>query len=115
MSTGLPSNVLPEDCNWSPSPSQLSDWKSKYPTDVWKANADNPNWKDLDGAILSTIPISACGYAIWEWQVVSGSGAWVEIESARQCEHGCEPVSPLTVSGAMPLNMRIAKECGPFE
>ena len=115
MSTGLPSNVLPADPNWSPSPADLLLWKSTFPTDVWKANSGNANWKDLDGAVLSTIPISACGYSIWEWQVVSGSGEWVEILSARQCKDGCEPVSPLTVSGTMPLGMRIAKECRPFD
>jgi len=116
MSTGLPSNVSPADPNWSPSPSDLLTWKSFSPTTLWKpSNDSNSVWKDLDGDVVSTIPISACGFAIWEWQVVSGSGAWVEILSARQCKDGCEPVSPLTVSGAMPLGMRIAKECGPFD
>lgn len=112
MSTVLPSNVLPANPNWSPSPADLHTWKSSSPTALWKAsNASNSNWIDLDGTVLSTIPISACGYAIWEWQVVSGSGAWVEIVSARQCKVGCNPVPPSTVSGAMPLGMRIAKEC----
>lgn len=113
MSTGLPSNVLPEDPNWRPSPADLLLWKSTFPNSVFKADASNAKWIDSNGDDLTTIPISACGYAIWEWQVVSGSGAWVEIVSLRQCKPLCDPVSPLTVSGAMPLGMQIAKDCAP--
>jgi hypothetical protein len=111
MSDGLPSNVLPEDANWKPTPQQLSDWKTNYPKDLFKANASNVNWVDSDGNDVSTIPISPCGFAIYEWQIVSGRGEWVEIVTERRCRTGCNPVRPLTVPFAMPLKMRIAKPC----
>ena len=109
MPDGLPIDVLPADPNWSPTPSQLSDWKSNFPDSLLKANASNPDWVDSNGNVVSTIPISPCGFAIYEWQIVSGRGEWVEIEN--RCRTGYDPVSPLAVPGAMPLKMRIAKPC----
>jgi hypothetical protein len=118
MSDGLPINVLPEDPNWSPTPQQLSDWKSNYPNSFFKANASNPDWVDSNGNVVSTIPnanvastipISPCGFAVYEWKIVSGIGEWVEIEN--RCRPGCNPVRPLAVPGAMPLGMQIANPC----
>ena len=111
MSDGLPIDVLPENPNWSPTPAELSYWKTNYPNDLFKANASNVNWVDSDGNNVSTIPISPCGFAIYEWRIVSGRGEWVEIVTARRCRPGCNPVPPLTVPFAMPLGMQIAKPC----
>jgi hypothetical protein len=109
MSDGLPINVLPEDPNWSPTPAQLSDWKTNYPDVLIKANSSNDDWFDLDGNVASIKPISTCGFAIYEWRIVSGIGEWVEIEN--RCRPGCNPVRPLAVPGAMPLGMQIANPC----
>jgi hypothetical protein len=109
MPHGLPINVLPADSNWSPTPAQLSDWRSKYPNDVFKANASNADWVDLNGSLVSTIPISLCGVTIYEWQIVSGKGDWVEISNT--CRPPCKPVRPQEVPDAMPLGMQIAKPC----
>lgn len=111
MPDGLPIDVLPADPNWSPNPAQLSDWKTNYPDVLFKANAINPNWVDSNGNVVSTMPISLTGFAIYEWQIVSGRGEWVEIVTERRCRPGCNPVPPLAVPGAMPLKMRIAKPC----
>lgn len=111
MSDGLPIDVLPEDPNWSPTPDQIKDWKTNYPDVLFKANASNVNWVDSDGNNVSTIPISPCGFAVYEWKIVSGRGEWDEIVTERRCRTGCNPVPPLAVPGAMPLKMRIAKPC----
>jgi hypothetical protein len=109
MSDGLPIDVLPEDPNWSPTPDQLKDWKTNYPDVLFKANASNPNWVDSDGNVVSTMPISLTGFAIYEWTIGSGGGEWVVIQN--RCRTGYDPVPPLAVPGAMPLKMRIAKPC----
>jgi hypothetical protein len=111
MPDGLPIDVLPADPNWSLTPAQLSFWKSNFPDSLFKANASKSNWVDSDGNIVSTIPISQFGFAIFEWQIVSGRGEWVEIVNERRCRSGCNPVRPLAVPGAMPLGMQIAKPC----
>lgn len=127
MPDGLPIDVLPADPNWSPTPAQLSFWKSNFPNSLFKANASNPNWVDSNGNVISTIPIgnddsikpignfdstipiSPCGFAIYEWRIVSGRGEWFEIEN--RCRPGCNPVRPLAVPGAMPDGMQIANPC----
>ena len=111
MSNGLPINVSPANPNWRPDPAQLSVWKTNYPDVLFKANASNPNWVDSDGNVVSTMPISLTGFAIYEWTIGSGGGEWVEIVTERRCRPGCNPVRPLAVPGAMPLKMRIAKPC----
>jgi hypothetical protein len=111
MPDGLPIDVLPADPSWSPTPAQLIAWKSNFPDSLLKANASNPDWVDSNGNVVSTIAISPCGFAIYEWQIVSGRGEWVEIPNERRCRSGCNPVRPLAVPGAMPLGMRIAKPC----
>ena len=118
MPDGLPIDVLPADPSWSPTPAQLIAWKSNFPDSLLKANASNPDWVDSNGNVVSTIPnanvastipISPCGFAIYEWQIGPGRGEWVEI--VNRCRPGCNPVRPLAVPGAMPLGMRIAKPC----
>lgn len=120
MPDGLPIDVLPADPNWSPTPAQLSFWKSNFPNSLFKANASNPNWVDSNGNVISTIPIgnddsikpmTPCGFAIFEWRVVSGIGEWVEIVNQRRCRPGCNPVRPLAVPGAMPDGMQIGNPC----
>jgi hypothetical protein len=110
MPDGLPIDVLPADPNWSPTPAQLIDWKSNFPDSLFKANASKPDWVDSNGNVVSTIPISPCGFAIYEWRIgSSGRGEWFEIEN--RCKTGCNPVRPLAVPGAMPDGMQIAKPC----
>ena len=109
MPDGLPIDVLPADPNWSPTPQQLSDWKTNYPNALFKASASNPDWVDSNGNVVSTMPISPCGFAIYEWKIGSGRGEWVEIQN--RCRPGCNAVRPLAVPGAMPLGMQIAKPC----
>ena len=109
MSDGLPSNVSPANPNWRPTPDQLKDWKSNYPNVLIKANSSNDDWFDLDGNVDSNRPMSPCGFAIYEWRIVSGIGEWVEIEN--RCSSGCNPVRPLAVPGAMPIGTQIANPC----
>jgi hypothetical protein len=111
MSTGQTAKVLAPNRSWTPTAANLSRWKSLHPTDVWKADSSNSNWKDLNGGNVSQLPTSGCGFAIWEWQGTVGSpGQWVLISST--CSPSTLRPNPPAISAEdMPQGMRIRKSC----